>query len=92
MVASGSICWSPNNPGGSLLTPVQTSKPMGNIRAVEEQLSAAEVATRLGVSERQVWRWIRNGKLAPVRKLGRCITRIPASAVNRFLEKRTVST
>lgn len=59
-------------------------------RAVEEQLSVPQVAERLGVSAWTVWRWISQGKIAPVRKLGRRITRVPASAVNRFLEARTV--
>jgi excisionase family DNA binding protein len=63
---------------------------MGKQRTVEEQLSVDEVADRLGVDPSTVWRWISDGKIAPVRKLGRRITRVPASAVNRFLEARTV--
>lgn len=62
-----------------------------NARPVEEQLSVAQVAERLGVNESTVWRWISQGKIKPVRKLGRRITRIPASAVNAFLQERTVS-
>lgn len=64
---------------------------MGNLRTVEEQLSPAQVAKLCAVHEDTVRRWIRDGKLKPVRKLGRCVLRIPASAVNRFLEERTVS-
>lgn len=61
-----------------------------SVRDVEPQLSPEEVAQRLGVSLSSVWRWIEKGKIAPVRKLGHRITRIPASAVNRFLEGQTV--
>jgi excisionase family DNA binding protein len=60
-------------------------------RTVEEQYSAAQVAKLCGVDESTVWRWIGAGKIKPVRKLGRRITRIPASAVNRFLAERTVT-
>lgn len=56
---------------------------------LEEQLPVARVAERLHVDESTVWRWIRAGKLAPVRKLGRLV-RIPASVVQRFLEERTL--
>lgn len=68
-----------------------------SLRQVEEQLSPEVVAERLGVNVSTVWRWVKlwntsEGKegLGPVRKLGRRITRIPASAVNKFLEQRTV--
>jgi excisionase family DNA binding protein len=64
---------------------------MSTPRTLEEQLSVAQVAERLGVDESTVWRWIAKGKIAPVRKLGRRITRVPASAVNRFLQERTVT-
>lgn len=60
-------------------------------RTVEEQLSVPQVAERLGVEQSTVWRWIAAGKIKPVRKLGHRITRVPASAVNRFLAERTVA-
>jgi excisionase family DNA binding protein len=56
---------------------------------VEEHLSTEQVAERLSVSPQTVARWIKSGRLAPVRKLGR-LMRIPSSAVNRFLAQRTV--
>jgi excisionase family DNA binding protein len=62
---------------------------VGQQRYVEEQLSVADVATRLHVNESTVWRWIKRGELGPVRKLGRLV-RVPASVVNQFLEVRTV--
>lgn len=57
---------------------------------VEQQLSIDEIAELLGVDYSTVWRWIKQQKLTPVRKLGAGTVRIPASAVNRFLEARTV--
>lgn len=60
-------------------------------KQLEEQLSVAEVASRIGVDESTVWRWIRQGKIKPVRKLGRRITRVPASAVNRFLVEHSIN-
>jgi len=65
------------------------SKHVAN-KVVEEQLTPDEVAAKLKVDVSTVWRWIGQGKIAPVRKLGHRITRIPASAVNAFLEGQTV--
>lgn len=59
---------------------------------VEEHLAPAEVARRLGVDVSTVWRWVARGELGPVRKLGHRITRIPASAVQRMLERHTIPT
>lgn len=64
---------------------------MGLTRQLEEQLSVPQVAERLGVSAKTVWRWIARGQIKPVRKLSHKITRVPASAVNAFLESRTVT-
>ncbi len=58
---------------------------------LEEQLSAAQVGEWLHVDESTVWRWIRARKIWPVYKLGRRITRIPASAVERFLAGQQVT-
>lgn len=59
-------------------------------RSVEEQLTVDELAERLRVNQSTVWRWIKAGKISPVHKLGRLV-RIPASAVNRFLDSTTVT-
>lgn len=66
-------------------------------RQLEEHLSVAEIAERLGVDESTVWREIRTFKeskgaqgIGPTFKLGHRITRVPASAVNRWLEAHTV--
>ena len=56
---------------------------------VEEQLPLNEVARRLNVSTVTVWRLIRDKRIQPVRKIGRLV-RIPASAVNAFLEAQTI--
>lgn len=47
------------------------------------------MAERLHLSTVTVWRLVRAGRLKPVRKIGRSV-RIPASAVNQFLENQTV--
>ena len=63
---------------------------MALIKQLEEQLSPEQVAERLGVDRSTVHRWIAQGKIKPVRKLGHRITRIPASAVVAFLDAQTV--
>jgi len=55
-------------------------------RTVEERLTPSEVAARLKINVSTVWRAISAGKIKPVEKLGRRTTRIPAGAVNRWLE------
>jgi len=60
------------------------------VEPVEEQLSMTQIAEKLGVNATTVWRWIQRGELKPVRKLGHRIVRVPASAVRRFLEARTI--
>lgn len=57
---------------------------------MEEQLTIEEVAAKLRVDPSTVWRWIKAGKIKPVRKLGRRIVRLPSSSVQRFLEAQTV--
>lgn len=65
---------------------------------LEEHLSPEQVAERLNVSLSTVRRLIRSGRTAsssragiwPVVRIGAC-TRIPASAVLRFLESRTLT-
>lgn len=58
---------------------------------LEEHFTPAQVAERLKVTPRTVARWMAEGLatrgkagLYPVRKLGRRVVRIPASAVERF--------
>jgi excisionase family DNA binding protein len=63
---------------------------MAEKRTLEEQLSPETIAERINVDVSTVRRWIKQGKLGPPRKLGRRIVRIPASAVNAFLESRAV--
>jgi hypothetical protein len=64
---------------------------------VEKHYSAAELAEVLGVTVRTVWSYVdlgarSSGKdgIFPVVKLSHKVTRIPASAVQRFLKARTV--
>ncbi len=57
---------------------------------MEEELSIEMIAAKLHVDPSTVWRWIRAGKIKPVRKLGRRIVRVPLSAVDAFLKERTV--
>ena len=49
-------------------------------------LSLREVAFRIGVSVRQIYRLIHDGNLPPSIKVGRA-ARIPESEVNAFIEK-----
>lgn len=66
---------------------------------VEQHYAAGEVAELLGVTERTVRNYVeayettggREG-LGPTVKLSHKVVRIPASAVNRFLEARRVQT
>lgn len=66
---------------------------------LEEHLSPDQVAQRLNVSLSTVWRLIRRGRattdsragLWPVVRVGE-LTRVPASAVLRYLESRTLTT
>src|SRR5688572_9398745 len=55
----------------------------------DRQLSLAEVAGAMGVSERTVRRWIKSGKLRAY-KPGRDY-RIPESAVRKFIEESEIS-
>lgn len=57
---------------------------------LEEQFTVPQLAERLSVDDSTVWRWISAGEFKPVYRLGRRVTRIPASAVNRFLAKRNI--
>lgn len=65
---------------------------------VEKHYSVQEIAELLGVTVRTVWNYIDVGTrsggkdgIHPVIKLSHKATRIPARAVNRFLESRTLS-
>lgn len=56
----------------------------------EQQLTIPEVAQRLAVDVSTVWRWIRQGRISPVTRLSAKATRVPESALARFLESRSV--
>jgi len=63
------------------------------VEKLEEQYKPDEVAQLLGLSRSQVFNLIRLGRdtagkagIHPVYKLSYRVTRIPASAVNRYLE------
>jgi excisionase family DNA binding protein len=56
---------------------------------VEEQYSFTQAAQRLGVSRQTIWLLVKRGEIYPVRRWGHRTVRIPASAINRFLEAKT---
>lgn len=57
---------------------------------VEQQYSYEQVAELLSIGESTVREYVRNGKITPIFKISHKNVRIPASAVNRFLESRAV--
>ena len=64
---------------------------------VEQMYSPAEAAKLLGVGRSMLFELLRRGQrsqgsdgIHPVYRLGRRCTRIPATAINRFLERRCV--
>lgn len=68
-------------------------------RTVETHYSAEAAAEVLHVSVRTIWSYVKRGEetggregIHPVVKLSHKVVRIPASAINRFLESRKVST
>lgn len=61
-----------------------------NTAPVEEHYSPEQVADKLAVDVSTVYRLIRKQQLSPVRKLSRKMVRVPASALNAYLEGRTV--
>ncbi len=61
------------------------------IRQVEEHLSVEQLAERIGVSESTIWKAIAKTEIKPLVKLGHRLTRIPASAANRYLKSKTVT-
>ena len=66
---------------------------MSNKNVVEEIFTVPQLAERLSLDVSTVWRMIGRGEFHPVYRLtGRRSTRIPASAVNKFLATRTVTT
>lgn len=60
-------------------------------RTVEEHLTPAQVAERLNVTRWSVYLYIRTKQIKRVTKFGPNCIRIPASAVNEFLEHRTIT-
>jgi excisionase family DNA binding protein len=59
---------------------------MNQRREVEQQYTPEEIAELAKVSKWTVYEWINKGKFARVYKLGHRSLRIPAGAVNAFLE------
>jgi excisionase family DNA binding protein len=58
-------------------------------RAVEQHYSVKQAAALLGVHTNTVRNWIHERKLAAY-ALGRQVVRIPASALNEYLEARAL--
>jgi len=57
---------------------------------VEKHYRTREAAGLLGVHMRTVQQWVRSGDISPVIQLGRRDVRIPATALQRFLDHRTL--
>lgn len=57
------------------------------MKQLEEHLSPARCAKRLGVSVQSIRRWIANGELHPVYRPGGKMIIIPASAAERMLKR-----
>lgn len=57
---------------------------------LEEHVSLQTAALLLDVDRSTIKRWVKQGKLGPVYRLGRRCTRLPASGITRFLEERRV--
>lgn len=53
---------------------------------LEQYLTPAQAAARLAIHISTFWELVRDGKIQPVHKLGHRSTRIPESALIRFME------
>lgn len=62
---------------------------MKKLSSFEQHYTVADTARLLSVSVPTVWRALRDRKIRPTIKIGRCV-RIPASALERFVEERAV--
>ena len=62
---------------------------MKKLNSFEQHYTVADTARLLAVSELTVWRALRDRKIRPTVRIGRCV-RIPASALERFVEERAV--
>lgn len=60
------------------------------MKEVERHYRTREAAQLLGVHLRTVQQWVKSGDLSPVVQLALRDTRIPASALQRFLDHRTI--
>ena len=58
-----------------------------NAGPVEQYYTVPVLALLLSVDERTVWRLIGSGKISRCVRLSRKCTRVPASAVNAFLQR-----
>lgn len=61
---------------------------MARPKLLELHYSPDQIAVALGVHVKTVRLWIRRGKFGDPTELARNAIRIPASAVNKFLEER----
>jgi excisionase family DNA binding protein len=61
----------------------QSSAPVSNDRRAYR---VAEAARLLSLSERETWRQISIGRLAPIARIGRVVL-IPSTTIDRFLER-----
>lgn len=58
-------------------------------RTVEEHYTPAGLAQRLGVSRRTVYRLLTSGDISPVRRVSSTLILIPASSINRWLDRQS---
>lgn len=58
---------------------------MNRVKFIEQHYTIEEVADKIRVHKNTVRKFIRNGSLAPVKRISPTIVRIPASAVQRLL-------
>lgn len=61
-----------------------------NTAPVEPHYSPEDAAGLIGVDVSTVYRLIKKQKIKPIRKLSRKMVRIPASALNAYLEAQTL--
>ena len=60
------------------------------MKEVEKHYKTREAASLLGVHLRTIQQWVKSGELAPVVQLGLRDVRIPATALQTFLDDRTL--
>ena len=60
------------------------------MKEVEKHYRTREAASILGVHLRTIQQWVKSGEIAPVVQLGLRDVRIPATALQTFLDHRTL--